>query len=200
MSVARKIAKILLLVIAAVVIFAAGGAVYLRWSDWHMRTQALAHEASWQVSTKLYSYDDVDTDDVQHFLGPNTPLRSAFRNGFDTVYLTVIVRPDGTVADAWPTRGNPLFVGAAVAIAKGWKFIPFKHDGQTVWVKIDGWNVDIYPPERRPPAPVTFPDVRDWNSVKITLQRTACFGSSYPNVALARGLVIRLVNLPGCFG
>jgi hypothetical protein len=177
MSVVKKIAKVLLFVIGAGVFFAAGTVAYLHWSDWHMRTQALAHEASWRLGTKFYSYDDVDTDDVQHFLGPNPPLRSRFSNGFDAVYLTVIVRPDGTVADAWPTRGNPLFVEAAVTIAKGWKFVPFKHDGRPVWIKIDAWNVDIYPPERRPPAPVPFPEVRDWSSVRITLQRTACYGT-----------------------
>ena len=41
-------------------------------------------------------------------------------------------------------------------------------------------DVNIVPPERRPeehPTNPSFPEIKNWNSVRITLRRTRCFGN-----------------------
>ena len=64
----------------------------------------------------------------------------------------------------------------AEAAAKNLHFQPFERDGHTVSVSFED-RVAVLPPELMPKIRVPFPTIRNWDSVRITLRRTGCFGT-----------------------
>ena len=55
-------------------------------------------------------------------------------------------------------------------------FRPFEQDGHPVWAEFE-MPIAVRDIERESAKHVPFPQVHNWNSVKITLSRTGCFGS-----------------------
>ena len=92
------------------------------------------------------------------------------------VELQVIVGPDGSVTSAVPYDGNVLYFDAAARAVRNWSYEPFLREGKPVTATFTEY-VKIVPPERRPAKHVAFPKIRDWNSLRITLQRSGCFGT-----------------------
>jgi Domain of unknown function (DUF6438) len=99
--------------------------------------------------------------------------------GFDRVQLKIAVTPNGMVKSALPESGSPKWREEAVSLAKAWHYVPFERDGKAI-VATFSTDVDVVPPERRPThssSEASFPEIRDWSSLQITLRRTMCFGS-----------------------
>jgi ankyrin repeat protein len=103
---------------------------------------------------------------------------SGVLSGFNQLRLTLIMSPKGDVvhADAagdgkilkfWPQLQNEVRL---------WKFMPFEIDGRAVTAEIEEY-LDLVPPERMPKKHVTAPVIRPNSKVRITLERTGCFGS-----------------------
>ncbi len=138
------------------------------------------------------------SDEVRdHFLGPHLSIRTSDKSIaiFDNhVNANVLISPSGTVASATPEsapkafmfagggstaipNGPAQFLHAAAGLAMQWKFIPFERSGRPVYVRVRNMEMPIYPEERRPDYRVPFPQIVNWNSLQITLERTGCYGT-----------------------
>jgi ankyrin repeat protein len=116
---------------------------------------------------------------AEHRIGEHEPLRLSGREGehfFQAVELELIVSRNGEVLSATVTREIVGFDALAIAEAKTWHYKPFERNGQPVMAKLSEY-VAVLPPEKRPKVHVAFPRIRDWNSLRITLTRSGCFGS-----------------------
>lgn len=91
------------------------------------------------------------------------------------VAMRVVVTPSGTVAFATPLSGNTQWYEEATALAMTWRFVPFQRRGAAIYAMFD-YSVRIVPPEKRPEQNTPFPEIVHWDSLRITLQRTACRG------------------------
>jgi hypothetical protein len=91
------------------------------------------------------------------------------------VRLELTVAADGSVTSAIAREGDRRYYDAAARAALDWTYKPFLRDGTPVSVTFSEY-VRIVPPERRPATHTPFPEIEDWNSLKISLERTACFG------------------------
>ena len=108
-------------------------------------------------------------------------LRTAGRWPFSGITITAVVDTKGAVVSALALPQNqekdaPLgLLIQAEALVRGLQFKPFYRDGHPVSVTFYR-HITVLPPELVPEQRVPFPKVHDWNSVKITLERTACYG------------------------
>jgi hypothetical protein len=114
-----------------------------------------------------------------HRIGTREPIRTRWWNRsevFPYIELEIVVDPDGNVVTAKPTRGPQELFPNAIEVARTWKFQPFLKDGKPVSVSFTDY-ISVYPPEVLPRTHVPFPEIRDWNSLRITLSRSLCFGT-----------------------
>ena len=107
------------------------------------------------------------------------------------VGVTVVVTPNGTVVGVTPVSGDPQWYERATALAMTWRFKAFVSHGNAVYTTFSS-ALQIVPPERRPEGYRPFPDIKNWDSLRITLQRTACRGScpAYTLTAFGDGSVL----------
>jgi hypothetical protein len=115
--------------------------------------------------------------------------------GFDRVSLKIVVTPEGIVQSALPESGSAKWREEAVSLAKAWHYLPFERNGKAVLATLEA-EVDIVPAERRPAQQTSsdpsFPEIKDWSSLRITLRRTRCFGTcpSYSLTVSGDGSVV----------
>jgi len=108
-------------------------------------------------------------------------LRTAHPRPFSGITVTVVVDTSGSVISALAMPENqekdaqPALLIQAEAMVRGLQFKPFYREGHPVSVTFYR-RVTCLPQELVPAQQVPFPKVRDWNSIKITLERTACYG------------------------
>ena len=101
--------------------------------------------------------------------------------GFDCVSLRIVVTPEGIVQSALPESGSAKWREEAVSLAKAWHYVPFQRDGKAIVATLEA-EVAIVPAERRPvqrpsSSEASFPEIKDWSSLRITLRRMMCFGT-----------------------
>ncbi|HTD23235.1 MAG TPA: ankyrin repeat domain-containing protein [Terriglobales bacterium] len=103
--------------------------------------------------------------------------------GMGGIRLKITVDPNGAVVaisaakdEDIPPNIPPGLQSQAEALAKNNKYQPFQRNGHAVWAKFDDW-VRVLPPELKPLQHIPFPEIHNWKSVRITLQRTGCFGA-----------------------
>jgi ankyrin repeat protein len=94
----------------------------------------------------------------------------------DTIKLLVVVDAEGNVESAQPVSGPAEFFTQAEDIEYKRKFKPFARDGIPVRASLEDY-VSILPPEEWLETSVPFPDVKDWNSLRMRLKRTSCYGA-----------------------
>lgn len=101
------------------------------------------------------------------------------------ITVEVEVGPDGVIRSAKATQNFesdppqkvPLSLLTQVeALVRETRYEPFERDGHAVAVRFEE-HVPVLPLELKPEHHVSFPEVKDWNSVIITLSRTGCFGA-----------------------
>jgi len=95
---------------------------------------------------------------------------------FGHIQIRVVVSPTGKVVGVTPFSGDAEWYEQATALAMTWRFKPSLSQGSAIYATFSS-VLDVVPPERRPETHKPFADIKDWNSVRITLQRTACRGS-----------------------
>ena len=91
------------------------------------------------------------------------------------VGVMVVVTPGGTVASANASSRNEQWQEEAAALAMTWRFVPLQRKGSAIYTMFHS-VIHIVPPEKRPEQHISFPEINDWNSLRITLQRTGCGG------------------------
>lgn len=99
---------------------------------------------------------------------------------FAGVSVEAIVDADGSVISAtgWlhpVIKVPPRIIAQTESLVRGLQYKPFMRNGRAVRAKFYEY-VQLLPPEIKPARHVPFPRVKDWKSVKITLQRTECLG------------------------
>ncbi len=93
------------------------------------------------------------------------------------VELSVVLNMNGRVESAKPLRGSERFYEQAVALEMHREFEPVRNDEGTIMPAHFTDYVSIYPPERWLDHSVPFPEKVDLRTFRITLERTACYGS-----------------------
>jgi len=121
-----------------------------------------------------------DTEVKDHWLGHREQIHTSGAGevrGWEGVRLELVVAPDGTVVSARATGGPKDFYEQAVRLAKTWIYKPFLgQDGNPVTAAIrDG--IAILPPAEHPAVHKSFPQIKDWKSLVISLERTRCYGT-----------------------
>jgi hypothetical protein len=102
-------------------------------------------------------------------------IRTSGAGDFRGLLLRIEVDRTGSVTSAKVTEGAEKFRAAALAMAQSWRYKPFVRDGRAVPAAFTDF-VMILPPERAVRTSKAFPTVQNWDSVKIALKRTACYG------------------------
>jgi ankyrin repeat protein len=92
------------------------------------------------------------------------------------VVLEAIVSAGGNVESAHALEGPKRFFSEAESIERERQFIPFEQDGVVVRARITDW-VQIVPPEQWAEVKVPFPEVKNLRTLRMSLQRTTCYGS-----------------------
>jgi hypothetical protein len=101
---------------------------------------------------------------LQYIRGEDQPFP------FNTIKLEVIVSPEGKVESAKAISGKEDFYTQAEAIEMKRQFKPFEQDGVAVRASITD-AVSVYPPEKWSKTKVPFPEIHDWNSLRITFKQ-----------------------------
>jgi Domain of unknown function (DUF6438) len=92
------------------------------------------------------------------------------------VTLKVIVAPLGKVESATAISGPKEFYAQAETLELKREFKPFIKNGHSVRASIEDY-ISILPPVQWAAKKVPFPGIKDWNSLRIKLQRTVCYGT-----------------------
>ena len=73
-----------------------------------------------------------------------------------------------------PVPPSP-FADRAIAEIRSRRYIPFLQDGKPTPATFQDFVIFL-PPERPPSVHRAFPDIHDWNTLRIGLKRSGCFG------------------------
>jgi hypothetical protein len=114
-----------------------------------------------------------EAEAARHRIGDRGPLYTNLGDGHSAVAFEVVVGTDGKVVSAQTSQG---FIGDLTNLCKTWQYKPFERNGQPVVARVRE-SVAVLPIGERPQAHVPFPEIRDWNSLRITLSRGACYGT-----------------------
>jgi hypothetical protein len=108
---------------------------------------------------------------TSHRIGALQSIRGEGRPfPFNTIKLEVIVSPEGKVESAKVISGQEGFFSQAEAIEMKRQFKPFEKDGIAVRASITD-AVSVYPPEKWAKTKIPFPEIHDWNSLRITFKK-----------------------------
>jgi Domain of unknown function (DUF6438) len=86
-----------------------------------------------------------------------------------------ILVPPTRLRSTEPIRLSP-FAERAIAEMRSRTYIPFQRNGEVTPATFQDY-VFFLPPERLPSVHRPFPEIHDWNTLRIGLKRGACFGS-----------------------
>lgn len=114
-----------------------------------------------------------EAEAARHRIGDRGPLYTNLGDGHSAVAFEVVVGTDGKVVSAQTSQG---FIGDLTNLCKTWQYKPFERNGQPVVARVRE-SVAVLPIGERPQAHVPFPEIRDWNSLRITLSRSGCYGN-----------------------
>lgn len=92
------------------------------------------------------------------------------------VTLQAVVAPDGHVESARAVAGPAAYLAQAQLIEGTRKFKPFAKSGGPVRALIKDY-VRIAPSEEWANPGVPFPEIKNWKSLRMTLQRSGCYGT-----------------------
>src|SRR5579884_4517256 len=118
---------------------------------------------------------------TKHRLSPLAVIHEELPPGYTslTIYLHVIVGPTGRVESVRATNldrpSDKWAVDQAMAAEKLQRFRPFEKNGVPVRAAFDDC-VWIVPPVEWLSPRVPFPQISNWNTLRITLSRTGCYG------------------------
>jgi Domain of unknown function (DUF6438) len=104
-------------------------------------------------------------------------------SAFFGIQVAVTVDAGGAVVSATAQRAHdprndydPAIYADAESLVRALHYVPFERGGHPTAVKFTEY-VSVLPPEIKAEEHVPFPEIKDWESIKITLRRTRCFGA-----------------------
>jgi hypothetical protein len=156
----------------------------------HVQSQAEA------INNQVHAIAILNSEADEHLASGSPFIHSS--DGLARVSLKLVVTPGGAVKSATPEAGSEDSVKwyeQAASLAKTWRYIPFERKGKPIFATFST-DVNVVPPERRPherrSSASSFPEIRDWNSLRMTLNRTRCYGicPSYTLTVSSEGAVI----------
>jgi Domain of unknown function (DUF6438) len=113
-----------------------------------------------------------ETEVAAHRIGDRGPLYTNLGTEHFTASFDVLVGTDGKAMSARTSTG---FVADLTPLCKTWLYKPFERNGQPIIAKVRE-SVAILPIGERPETHTPFPEIHDWNSLRITLSRSGCYG------------------------
>lgn len=121
----------------------------------------------------------LEAETAEHRIGTRGPIYTdAFQNTdpADLAPLTfeVVVGTDGKALDAKTNSGSIL--GDLTLLWKTWQYRSFERNGHPVVAKVRE-SVAILPIRKRSEVHIPFPEIHDWNSLRITLRTSSCYGT-----------------------
>lgn len=127
---------------------------------------------------------DVNEGGHKHFLGPHVSIRKVLPPGYQdaSVAVDLIVGESGDVLSAKAVSGVKEHFREAEKLARRVKYLPFRRNGKPVVARIEGFRVEVFPPETRPDYPVPFPESGDLSSLAIKMIRIG--GEGWPRTKL----------------
>ena len=114
----------------------------------------------------------LEAETAEHRSGDRGPIYTNLGHEHFTAACEVVVGTDGKAVSAQMSGG---FISDLTPLCKTWRYKPFERSGQAVAAKVRE-SLAILPIAERPEAHVPFPEIDDWNSLRITLSRSGCYG------------------------
>jgi hypothetical protein len=113
----------------------------------------------------------LEVETAAHRIGDRGPIYTNLGQTFAATF-EVVVGPDGKVMSAQTSGG---FISDLTPLCKTWRYKPFERNGQPVEARVRE-SVTILPIRELGEVNVPFPEIHDWNSLRITLIRSGCYG------------------------
>ena len=136
----------------------------------------------------------LEAEAAEHRIGTRGPIYTNLGQGelaltLEPVILEVVVGTDGKTLDAIKTSG--FIFGDLTLLWKTWQYKPFERNGHPVVAKVRE-SVAVLPIRKRSEVHIPFPEIHDWNSLRITLSRSGCYGmcSTYDIEIHGDGMVL----------
>ncbi|HXY02973.1 MAG TPA: DUF6438 domain-containing protein [Terriglobales bacterium] len=123
----------------------------------------------------------LEAETAEHRIGTRGPIYTDLGQNMDPTSLARILEPltfevvvgtDGKTLEAQTISG---FIFDLTLLWKTWQYKPFERNGHQVVAKV-GESVTILSIQKRSEVHIPFPEIHDWNSLRITLRRSACYG------------------------
>lgn len=122
-----------------------------------------------------------EAEAAQHRIGTRGPIYTNMAQSMDLAELTRMLEP-ATLEVVVGTGGKPLsartvkgFMGDLTLLAKTWQYKPFERDGHPVVAKVRE-SVPILPLRKYSAVHIPFPEIHNWNSLRITFSCSGCYG------------------------
>lgn len=120
----------------------------------------------------------LEAEAAEHRIGTRGPIYTNLGQGelaltLEPVTLEVVVGTDGKTLDAIKTSG--FIFGDLTLLWKTWQYKPFERNGHPVVAKVRE-SVAVLPIRKRSEVRIPFPEIHDWNSLRIILSRSGCYG------------------------
>lgn len=108
------------------------------------------------------------------------PERESGMLAMEGIAVRMTVDANGAVISAAADKSDndvsADLLSRAESAAKGVRYRPFERDGHPVAVTFED-RVMVLPPELVPKKRIAFPQIHNWESLRITLRRTSCLGT-----------------------
>jgi hypothetical protein len=110
---------------------------------------------------------------AEHRIGERGPIYTNFGHDAYVAACEVDVGTDGKVMNAQTSNG---FSFDLTPLCKTWRYKPFERNGEPVAARVRE-SITILPVDELAEVHVPFPEIHDWNSLRITLSRSVCYGT-----------------------
>jgi len=124
----------------------------------------------------------LEAETAEHRIGTRGPIYTDLGQNMDPADLARILEPltfevvvgtDGKTLDAKKISG--FIFGDLTLLWRTWQYRSFERNGHRVVAKVRE-SVAILSIRTRSEVHIPFPEIHDWNSLRITLRRSGCYG------------------------
>ena len=114
----------------------------------------------------------LEAETAEHRIGGRGPIYTNLGREHFAVACEIVVGSDGKAVSAQMSDG---FLSDLTPLCKTWLYKPFERNGQRIVARVRE-SLTILPIGELSEAHIPFPEIHDWNSLRITLSRSGCYG------------------------